>query len=75
MLATIFANICVLNLGIAFPCCISVNNCICHFTPLASDADRLLAALEEADGDLEKAAARLGVSRTTFWRMRKRAGV
>jgi PAS domain S-box-containing protein len=43
--------------------------------PLASDADRLLAALEEADGDLEKAAARLGVSRTTFWRMRKRAGV
>ena len=28
--------------GIAFPCCVSVNNCICHFSPLASDADVVL---------------------------------
>lgn len=38
------------------------------------ESDRLRAALEEAGGDLEAAAAALGVSRTTFWRMRKRAG-
>merc|ERR1712071_389676 len=25
--------------GIAFPTCLSVNNCICHFSPLVSDAD------------------------------------
>ena len=25
--------------GIAFPTCISVNNCVCHFSPLKSDAD------------------------------------
>ncbi|KAL4228794.1 Proliferation-associated protein 2G4 [Mactra antiquata] len=25
--------------GIAFPTCISVNNCICHFSPLKSDPD------------------------------------
>lgn len=28
--------------GIAFPTCISVNNCICHFSPLKSDAPVLL---------------------------------
>ena len=25
--------------GIAFPTCISVNNCICHFSPMNSDPD------------------------------------
>ncbi len=40
-----------------------------------SDADRLREALDRTGGDLDKAAALLGVSRTTFWRMRKRAGV
>lgn len=24
-------------LGIAFPTCVSVNNCVCHFSPLKSD--------------------------------------
>jgi transcriptional regulator with PAS, ATPase and Fis domain len=38
------------------------------------EADRVRAAIAEADGDLERAAALLGVSRTTFWRMRKRSG-
>ncbi|XP_064606647.1 proliferation-associated protein 2G4-like [Liolophura sinensis] len=35
--------------GIAFPTCISVNNCICHFSPLLSDPEVLL-----KDGDLVK---------------------
>ncbi|XP_013391205.1 proliferation-associated protein 2G4 [Lingula anatina] len=35
--------------GIAFPCCLSVNNCICHFSPLKSDPD-----VELKDGDLVK---------------------
>ncbi|KAG8452432.1 hypothetical protein GDO86_004290 [Hymenochirus boettgeri] len=35
--------------GIAFPTCISVNNCVCHFSPLKSDQDYLL-----KDGDLVK---------------------
>jgi transcriptional regulator of acetoin/glycerol metabolism len=35
----------------------------------------VVAALEEAGGDIDRAAEILGVSRTTFWRMRKRAGV
>jgi len=38
-------------------------------------SDRVRAALEDAGGDLDTAAAALGVSRTTFWRMRKRAGL
>ena len=38
-----------LNLGIAFPCCISVNNCICHFSPLTNDPDTILKA-----GDVTK---------------------
>merc|ERR1712168_1676985 len=33
--------------GIAFPTCISVNNCICHFSPLKSDPEITL-----QDGDL-----------------------
>jgi len=35
--------------GIAFPTCISVNNCICHYSPLASEPDTTLAG-----GDLVK---------------------
>jgi len=35
--------------GIAFPTCISINNCICHFSPLKSDPEVLI-----ADGDLVK---------------------
>merc|ERR1711971_739607 len=35
--------------GIAFPTCISVNNCICHFSPLTSESDVIL-----ADGDVVK---------------------
>ena len=35
--------------GIAFPCCVSVNNCICHFSPLTSEPDTLL-----KDGDMVK---------------------
>lgn len=31
--------------GVAFPTCISVNNTICHFSPLASDET----VLEEGD--------------------------
>ncbi|XP_078700710.1 proliferation-associated protein 2G4-like [Branchiostoma floridae x Branchiostoma belcheri] len=35
--------------GIAFPTCISTNNCICHFSPLRSDPDYIL-----KDGDVVK---------------------
>lgn len=35
--------------GIAFPCCVSVNNCICHFSPLSSDADVVV-----KEGDMVK---------------------
>uniref|UniRef100_A0A4W4HIC5 Peptidase M24 domain-containing protein n=1 Tax=Electrophorus electricus TaxID=8005 RepID=A0A4W4HIC5_ELEEL len=35
--------------GIAFPTCVSVNNCVCHFSPLKSDPDYTL-----QDGDLVK---------------------
>ena len=35
--------------GIAFPTCISVNNVICHYSPLFSEPDSTL-----ADGDLVK---------------------
>ncbi|KXJ17367.1 Proliferation-associated protein 2G4 [Exaiptasia diaphana] len=35
--------------GIAFPTCISVNNCVCHFSPLESEPDITL-----NDGDLVK---------------------
>lgn len=38
-----------LTKGIGFPTCISVNNIICHFSPLLSEADVLL-----KDGDLVK---------------------
>ncbi|XP_051516676.1 proliferation-associated protein 2G4-like [Myxocyprinus asiaticus] len=35
--------------GIAFPTCVSVNNCVCHFSPLKSDPDYTL-----KEGDLVK---------------------
>jgi len=35
--------------GVAFPTCIAVNNCICHYSPLLSEPDTVLAA-----GDLVK---------------------
>lgn len=35
--------------GIAFPTCVSVNNCICHFSPIPSEADYIL-----KEGDLAK---------------------
>merc|ERR1719402_1211632 len=35
--------------GIAFPTCISVNNCICHYSPLTTEPDQ-----ELADGDMVK---------------------
>lgn len=35
--------------GIAFPTCISVNNCVCHFSPLRTESDVKL-----ADGDVVK---------------------
>jgi len=38
-----------LHKGIAFPTCLSVNNCICHFSPLKSETDVIL-----KDGDLVK---------------------
>lgn len=38
-----------LKKGIAFPTCLSVNNCICHFSPLESDTDVVL-----KDGDVVK---------------------
>lgn len=35
--------------GIAFPTCISINNCVCHYSPLKSDPDVIL-----KDGDVVK---------------------
>merc|ERR1719347_1765108 len=35
--------------GIAFPTCISVNNCICHYSTLTTEADTIF-----ADGDMVK---------------------
>ncbi|XP_012268446.1 proliferation-associated protein 2G4 [Athalia rosae] len=31
-----------LKKGIAFPTCVSVNNCICHFSPVPSEPDQIL---------------------------------
>uniref|UniRef100_A0A4W3HRQ3 Proliferation-associated 2G4 n=1 Tax=Callorhinchus milii TaxID=7868 RepID=A0A4W3HRQ3_CALMI len=30
------------HFGIAFPTCVSVNNCVCHYSPLKSDPDYIL---------------------------------
>merc|ERR1712121_450719 len=38
-----------LTKGIAFPTCISVNNCFCHFSPLTTEPDVVL-----AEGDMVK---------------------
>lgn len=38
-----------LKKGIAFPTCVSVNNCICHFSPVPSEQDYIL-----KEGDLAK---------------------
>ncbi|XP_077294363.1 proliferation-associated protein 2G4 [Arctopsyche grandis] len=38
--------------GIAFPTCVSINNCICHFSPLPSEADHMLKEGELAKIDL-----------------------
>merc|ERR1711972_1122042 len=35
--------------GIAFPTCLSVNHAICHFSPLVSETDQIL-----AEGDMVK---------------------
>lgn len=31
-----------LKKGIAFPTCVSVNNCICHYSPVPSESDCIL---------------------------------
>ncbi len=41
----------------------------------SEEAKRILDALAESDGDLVRAAARCGMSRTTFWRRRKALGL
>lgn len=38
-----------LKKGIAFPTCLSVNNCVCHFSPAKNDTDYIL-----KDGDVVK---------------------
>lgn len=35
--------------GIAFPTCLSINNCVCHFSPLKSDKDVII-----KNGDMVK---------------------
>jgi transcriptional regulator of acetoin/glycerol metabolism len=42
---------------------------------MGGDHRRVQEALERAEGDIDRAAELLGVSRTTFWRMRKRSGL
>eukprot|EP00794_Sanderia_malayensis_P017632 gene17632-19386_t len=38
-----------MNKGIGFPTCVSINNCVCHFSPLHSDHDTIL-----KNGDMVK---------------------
>lgn len=38
-----------LKKGIAFPTCLSVNNCICHFSPTKNDPDYIV-----KEGDVVK---------------------
>ena len=42
---------CCLVVGISFPCCISVNNCICHFSPTTNNKQE---DVELKAGDLVK---------------------
>jgi methionine aminopeptidase len=39
------------HLGIAFPTCLSINECVAHFSPIGSDSD---AATVLKDGDVVK---------------------
>ena len=48
--------------GIAFPTCVSINNCVCHFSPLKSDKDVTL-----QDGDLVKIDMGAHVDGYWFW--------
>merc|ERR1711970_104162 len=41
-----------LTKGIAFPTCISVNNCICHFSPLTTEPDVTLADVDMVKIDM-----------------------
>jgi len=41
-----------LKKGIAFPTCISVNNCVCHFSPLKSERELVLVAGDVVKVDL-----------------------
>ncbi|XP_028131164.1 proliferation-associated protein 2G4 [Diabrotica virgifera virgifera] len=41
-----------LKKGIAFPTCVSVNNCICHFSPVPSESDLVLKEEDVAKVDL-----------------------
>ncbi|XP_066147277.1 proliferation-associated protein 2G4 isoform X2 [Euwallacea fornicatus] len=41
-----------LKKGIAFPTCVSVNNCICHFSPVPSEQDYILKKGDVAKVDL-----------------------
>lgn len=41
-----------LKKGIAFPTCVSVNNCICHFSPMSSEPDYTLKDEDVAKVDL-----------------------
>jgi DNA-binding NtrC family response regulator len=43
--------------------------------PAQSEAERIRSALDQARGRISDAAARLGMSRATFWRKRKRYGL
>lgn len=45
----VFKNKKEMKKGVAFPTCVSVNNCVCHFTPLTSDPD-----IDIKDGDMVK---------------------
>ncbi len=44
-------------------------------SPQVSERERLLAALAQSDGDRARAAAALGIGRTTLWRKLKRHGL
>ncbi len=46
-----------------------------HTATPTSEADTIRAALDDSDGHVGRAAARLGISRATLWRRRKRLGI
>lgn len=58
-----------LKKGIAFPTCISVNNCVCHFSPTKNDPDYVLKA-----GDVVKMYVFLGFNLNIlnyFWYLQR----